>query len=453
MFSASASVIPIRITRPPTSSSPRKLCGRRATLSLLLFTCLGILPLLAQAGQTGSGADEKKEEKKQDEELERLKREKERAELERDIAKAKAERLRVELPKEETKPLEGKISVGDNLLLPGTVLAYASSSEIAKRLAQDIHAAQGEARTIIVYSESHFGSVAAYHSVLNQVVAIQRAYEDKLPKDEVERLQAVPAMLLAPELVTTVLKGVADLVALFRTEVEIKGVSVGVEEVAVIAELARAFRENNSGVSVIYTPAYLPAQFLSDPTKDSDLAQKLSVLYRTRRRAGEIIAVYEAKTQEQQKADPLRDRILALKALGEQTDKLSSYLSSIDEKSGLNPLTLLLKAEYLNKKLTESTSRVLLTKVHLGAGSNKTTRHLFRGSKLYHDGGAVITFLLFDSNGTIQFSQTYFCVTEYTKFDKPKKWNFIRNFLSQEEADKEKEAKKKQKEAGGHGDP
>jgi hypothetical protein len=40
----------------------------------------------------------------------------------------------------------------------------------------------------------------------------------------------------------------------------------------------------------------------------------------------------------------------------------------------------------------------------------------------------VITFLLFDTDGAIKFSRTYFCATEYTKFEKPENWKFIHNF-------------------------
>jgi hypothetical protein len=53
---------------------------------------------------------------------------------------------------------------------------------------------------------------------------------------------------------------------------------------------------------------------------------------------------------------------------------------------------------------------------------------LFTGSKLYHQGGAVITFLLLDSAGAIRFSKTYHCASEYTEFKAEGEVKFIKNF-------------------------
>lgn len=371
-------------------------------------------------------------------ELERLKQEKAKVETERDIQKAEAEILRSIFPKGETKGLEGKITIGDNLLFPGTVLAYASASEIAKRLAQDILSGGEAPETIIVYSEKDFGSIAAYQSVLYKIDMVKQGYDSALEKKARVEAVAPTAALLAPELATMTLKSVADLVAFFKTNVEIKGLSVTVEEVAVIADLAQALMNPKSQpgspgkdlrkIKVIYTPAYLPAHFLSDPIKDSELAQKLGALYSSRNKAGKVIAAFEAKSDDEKKKDSDKDDIPVLKILNAEADKLSSYLGTIDDKTGLNPLTMFLKAESLKKELAKDKRAVLLTKIHVGAGSNKTTQRLFKKSKLEHSGGAVITFLLFEPQGAIRFSKTYFCATQYTEFEKIEDLKYLKNF-------------------------
>lgn len=400
------------------SGLPGRSPGQRY-LWVLLFVLLGVLSMVAQVVPPA-------DDKKADEEINQLKREKEKVELEQAIATAKAERLAAGLPKTDTKPLEGKITAED-FTLPGSVLAFASASEVANQLSKDLRAQESNLETIVTYSEKDFASIAAYHFTLNQVDTIQMGYNRIL--GEPAKAQALLAPFLAPEFATTVLKSVADLLGIFRTETEIKGYNVTVDELSVVAELARALREANAPVKVIYTPTFLPAHFLKNPLEwDSGLTKKVNTLYKTRQNSSKAIADFDAKTDEQKKLDPLKDNIPSLKALNDQADKLISYLNSIDDKTGLNPFTLLLKAEALGKVVSKPSSVVLLTKVEVGAGSNKTTRNLFTGSKLYHNGGVVIAVLVFDADGSIKFSKVYYCVSTYTKFEKDGDWRFLNNF-------------------------
>lgn len=401
----------------------RKSLWTRGLIALL--ACVLCAPLLAMAEPPPPPDGE---ETPKDTELEQLKREKEIEKLKTEIEEEKRKRLRDALPKSETKALDGKTTVTE-LALPGQILAYSSASQVAKRLATDLQAAEPKmvaGSTLIIYSEREFGSVAAFHAVKGQIEAMQEGYENSLPQAEMLAFSALPAALLAPEVATTLLKSVADLMALFRTETEIKGFAVTVEELAVVSELARALPKAPT-LTVIYTPAYLPVSFLANP-QNSDLVRKLSLVQRSRRRAGEIVAGFERLSEEDKKKHPLKDKIPILKALNEQTDKLSSALSTVDEKTGLNLLTVLLKAESLKNRLVDTNSHVLLLKVHLGGGSNKTTRNLFTGTKLRHSGGVIITAMTFDPQGAIAFSKTYFCVSKYTKFDDTKPWQYIDNF-------------------------
>lgn len=149
-----------------------------------------------------------------------------------------------------------------------------------------------------------------------------------------------------------------------------------------------------------------------------------------RRLAAERIAEFEKKSPEEQKVDKDKVIIPLLKSLNEQVDKLRSSLETVDDKTGLNALMLLLKAEQLKLSLEKEDTAIVHIKTDASGGNNKTTQNLFTGTKLFHTGGSVITFMLFDREGSILFSKTYCCATEYTKFKKSNllKLQFLKNF-------------------------
>lgn len=377
-----------------------------------------MMPLLGSA-QQGAPGDENEELKRQ---IERLKLEKEKAELEkqraefeRDRVKAEREALRESLPKSEAKALEGKITLDDKVFLEGQVLAYASVSRIAEKISQEVGA---EAKTLIIYHEGEFASLATYHSVGAQIEALQKEYE-RLLGPEVE---ALPAAALAPEVAAALLKSVIDVVALFRTEVDIKTAAFTIDEIAVAAELGHRLA---GSARVIHPSIYLPEELLVKPENSSELVTRLKGLYAQRARAAGIIADYESKPPADQASDPHRKNIPLLKALNEQANKLTVYLTTPDEKSRVAPLMQLLKAESLKKKVAEVNNAILYLKVQAAGGSNKTTRNLFTGSKLFHNGGAIVAYSLLDNEGVMKVSGVLYCGSEYTKWEKGKSVKFI----------------------------
>jgi hypothetical protein len=365
-------------------------------------------------------------------EIQELQQKKQKAELERDIAKAKedaaksnAAAAKAGLPTPETKALEGTISVDEKAALPSQILTYKTMWEIAKQAASDITTIKSNTDTLVVFSEKELGGVAAYKSALDQIGAFQTRYNELNPP--LVGAAAVPAFaLLAPELVATLTKSVADVVALFRTNVEIKGTTVTVDDVAVVAELARGLREKKPTAKVIYPPLYYPLQFFKDGVKKSKLIEKLGALYNDRIRAVEAIVAIEAKPPEQQKSE--KDKIPSLKSLNEQVDKFTNALAVVDDKTGLSALTILLKAEQLQLSLAQENTAIVYIKTDAVGGSNKTTRNLFTGTKLLHTGGLVVTFMLFDNDGAILYSKTYSCATEFTEFENEPEPKLLKNF-------------------------
>lgn len=68
-----------------------------------------------------------------------------------------------------------------------------------------------------------------------------------------------------------------------------------------------------------------------------------------------------------------KDRIPPLKALNEQHDTLLAGLYMRDEKSGLNPLTMLLKVEVLATHLVDG--HLLFLRALAAGGNNRTTEN------------------------------------------------------------------------------
>ncbi len=77
-------------------------------------------------------------------------------------------------------------------------------------------------------------------------------------------------------------------------------------------------------------------------------------------------------------------------------------LMAKEKASGLNLMARLIRAERL-KQLLEGGAHTLQLKVVAAGGSVKTAQNFFRSS-IWHSGGAVVTFLVYDKDGTISES-------------------------------------------------
>lgn len=194
-----------------------------------------------------------------DADIQKLEQEKKKAELERDIAKLKTETAKVNLPTTTTTALEGKITL-ENVNLPSQIFTYKTVFEIGKQAGSDIMKNQNPLNTLVVYSEKELGGVVAYKSALTQLDVFVQQYMKLISPERIPT--ALPPAALAPEFATTFIKSIADIVALFRTDTEISKADVTVDDVAVVAELARGLRENNSKIKVIYPPLFSLARSL-----------------------------------------------------------------------------------------------------------------------------------------------------------------------------------------------
>lgn len=341
-----------------------------------------------------------------DPELSRLEQEIKRAQREADLAellkkKAQAEKdvLTAQLPQSSVTALEGKVAIDDKLTIEVEILAHAAMCRIAGQIARDIATKATAGETVVIYSERDLGLLSRLRAAGFEIDNLVARYKALL-RDEVSLV--LPELFL-PVAAGAVLKSVIDVLALFRTDTEIKGKSLTFDEAALVAEITRQL-PGNPPPRIIYPALHLPGRLA--PDGGSDLLKRLRELSSLRSEAEQKIRDYESKSDDDKKKDPFGPKVAPLKALHTEYDKLAATLMATDEKTGHSGLTLLLKAEVLSTEV--SNGRILFLKALAGGGMNMTTRNLFTGSKVYHSGGAIIAYILFDNKGAITLSRTLY---------------------------------------------
>jgi hypothetical protein len=195
----------------------------------------------------------------------------------------------------------------------------------------------------------------------------------------------------ALEIPTTILRSVADFFALFRTNTTINNFSVTLPEEALVAQLSRQFQSNTTrSVRVFYPAGYsLDVNIVMD---------ELNQLIELKNKAEERIAASSPN-------DPI---VTKLNVLNNKADEAISVISKPET------LVALAKGASTAKALAAADSYVLLLKTE-GGGSNRTTRNLFFGSRLRHSGGAIVNYILFNTQGEIVTSNTLYYHTGYVR--------------------------------------
>jgi hypothetical protein len=391
-------------------------------LSLMLLISLTGGAAFAQNGSaTPTPSPNSEEVKKLQERIDILEKEKRIAELEKETAVAERERLGAILPKPTATPLTGKTTVDDKVILESQILAYKALSEVSDNISGSIKLASPRPAVVIIHNATDVTALQSYVTIKRQVDATVARYRALLPAGSAE---AGPAsLLLGPEVATGLVRSAADLVALFRTDTEIKGLTFSVDEAALVSRISKGLQ--NSGIPVFY-PGVYPLRVAAGDS--SELLTSLSEVYVGKSKAEMIISRCDSsdKAVKEQCLNSFGDVLPLLKALNAQVEKFLTGLIAVDDSTKTNVLTSLIRAEGLRRMLEAENSCVLQLKVLAAAGSNKTTNNLFTGSKLYHSGGVVISYILFDRNGAIRLSDTLYNYDGFVRV-KTKGGNLINN--------------------------
>lgn len=240
----------------------------RTITTALFILFLGLGNSIHAQETTPSPTPESEELRKLKEQNEILEQEKIAAELERDKAKAGKEELDANFPQPSATPLEGKTEVDDGVKIETEMVAYLSVSQAANRIVADMKS-KGQISTIngvAIYNDRDIKSLLGYMAITSQLKLMQDEYNNLLvspaggggaPRSTMGAARFIPGALT---IARSVLGSFIDLIALFRTDTTVKGLSFNVEEAALVSEVFRALR------SPATTPCVTPTPTTANPT-------------------------------------------------------------------------------------------------------------------------------------------------------------------------------------------
>ncbi len=221
--------------------------------------------------------------------------EKTNAQLKKDIREAQ--------PQPAATPLEGKTTADENVVIETQLVTYKAMSDVADRIGGEIHQKFAGAKYIAIYDAEELQNLKHYREtspildgrveglkdqygrVLAKLAAIPRPRTVTATSDRpgaggmasvtlgVNKAGASSTASLVADTSTSAesflpgvnavgvgLKAFADLLALMRTDTEIKGKSVTVEERAMVAETFRALRNRFGSDISLYYPQVVPPE-------------------------------------------------------------------------------------------------------------------------------------------------------------------------------------------------
>ncbi len=376
------------------------------------------------------------------EQLEKAELELKLIELERKMTEGRKEIFSAKLLEGAPTPMEGKINLGERADLEARILTYKAIAEIASEIALEVGRIGSE--RVMIYTSSHLEEVAAYRSFIISIKLLCDEYEEALKiegeviakikgrghdghievkeyehliKEEAEKARALTASA-AKTVISTVapiaLKSFLDIASLFKSDTSITFSEFNLVEEALFAEVASYLKRD--GIEVINPNAIAnPSKALLTALFDLKLLK-----VRAENRLNQLKDLGSALTER-------------LVTLNKQCDSLVETLSSNKEGSGETFMEALLKAENIAAYIEQEGTDLLALKPVYAGGNNKVKRRLF-SSRLLHNGGAIVTYLLCGPDGVVKSSKTFYNYTGYKRFKNPKlRMNELNNFESQQD--------------------
>jgi hypothetical protein len=323
-----------------------------STILIALFILfLGLGNSIRAQEATPSPTPESEELRKLKERNDILEQEKKAAELERDKAKASKEELDANFPQPSTTPLEGKTEVDEGVKIETEMVAYLSVSQAADLIVADMKG-KGLVSTVngvAIYNDRDIKALLGYMAITSQLKLMQDEYGRLIvapaaaggapPQPTMDAARFIPGALT---IARSVLGSFIDLIALFRTDTTVKGLSFNVEEAALVSEVFRALRSPVTTVPCVtptpstanpnpaptagcggygsaiklYYPAVVPPNIAVD--KEFVILKSIEDLYESKAKAEDLITEIEEteKALKEAKGD-----IKALKARPPQIEK------------------------------------------------------------------------------------------------------------------------------------
>ena len=201
---------------------------------------------------------------------------------------------------------------------------------------------------------------------------------------------------------TKVTRSVIDFVALFRTRrefIEVESRNFLTDKVVAthIAGSILANKENN--IDVYYPNIYASSLDFSDQAYYNDALSKIN-------RLNQLLA-----RGQQAASGSLAGRNSELTDLNDSTQE---FIDGIDKKQLLKGL----RAYDIFKQ--NDNAYILYVDIIYALGNNQSTQSLFSGTTVRHSGNIMLSYILFDKNGSIYNSDLLYYHSGFEEFDSPR---------------------------------
>lgn len=333
----------------------------------------------------------------------------EAATLQANIAEQEKKALTNSLPATEAKALEGTTSVDDKAGgMETKTLAYESAQAVAGEIARRLNGIEGLQR-LVVYNEKDVAGLRQYEVFLAQVKLLREGFEG------VEKDAAGPtARAESLEPITAGLKSMIDLLALFRSDVELKGRDASIEQDALVSVVGKQL--DRTKIALFHPGLYPSLPSATDITTTTAFKELKGVADQRVKADKAVRKAEEAKTLHA--PSTLAEVRARFDNLGAAHDAFLAQLVKPDPTSGQAPVAGLLQVDSLRAAGTY----VLVLKALEAGGTVRITRNLwtfFASPRVYFSGAAIINMMLFDNTGKLVLSDVLYQHSGFTRIRGP----------------------------------
>ena len=302
----------------------------------------------------------------------------------------------------------------------------------------------------IVYNDDAFKSLANYRLFRSQAKTIISRYNKLknlvdeanqtndsgllLPSFDSEKgrggLDGLLTGLNIPSFITPVVRSVGDLINTFRPTVTDSTTDyTSVSQSAFVAAIASEIKTNDSTVKFFYPEAFVPDYEWDDKKEDSVLMlmSKINII---KNGLADFQAQYNKLSEEDRKKLPEIARLIpALGIIKRQAEPLCPEAGDDNDGPGRGQatgsgaamkfwVTDLIKGEKIDEMMKgdkNSRTAILQLNVLKAGGTKRISSSLILGNKTRYSGSVMVQVLLFDNDGTLKLSRTFFRHTGFRK--------------------------------------
>lgn len=301
------------------------------------------------------------------------------------IAEQKKNALNASLPPTTATAPDGKTEVDEKVLIEAQILAYRMLDNTATEIADAVGAkVKGP---IVIHNSADLAALGAYRAFAGQMEVLAKDYAAVAPTGE-EALAGFAAGIVG---VTAAVKTVIDLIALFRTDRQIKGVQIEIADLALASEVAGKLASKQRKV---YISELYPLEIQTEHGKvvQAHLDKVRNAALAAAQRVNGL-----------QPGTPKDEATARLKSLDTIRASFEDLLTRVAGEGAGAVLGTLVRGAAVETVLAEG--HVLYLKVLKAGGTNETKKNIFV-SNVQHSGGVIVNYVLFDKDGSVLLSST-----------------------------------------------